>query len=138
MARRITTIMPIRKNTLVSGTEKFVQKTITKAKRALTSSLIVALDQAQLYTPLHFGVLKNSQFRTAPKITGVKIMASAGYGADYAAVLHERTDWKSRRVGERGKKGGGANMRATPKFLKRGFDETKSLRQQVIAKEMKI
>lgn len=141
--------MPIKKNTLVSGTKKTIKKISRKAESALVSSTIIALEHAQIYTPLQFGVLRNSQFRSAPKNANGKITVVSGYdasiideemgyGASYALALHERTDWKPRRVGDRGKEKGGANMRAKPKFLKLGFEETKQKRFMVIKKIMAI
>ncbi|MGB2264755.1 MAG: hypothetical protein ACPH3C_06185 [Glaciecola sp.] len=130
--------MPIKRNNIKSEFDKFTDNIVKKSKRMIVKQLIVILDQSQLYTPLQFGTLRNSAFRTPVKKHGAVLSASVGFTAGYALALHESDDWKPRQVGQRGKKKGGANMRATSKFLTKGVEETKLLRAKIVKDEMKI
>lgn len=123
---------------ILQNTRKLIRHEIPRrTERALVAIGAVVANKAGEYTPLHTSTLINSQDRQLSR-TSTAYTMSILYTAGYAAALHERTDWKPRPVGVGGKKDGGYNPNATPKFLTRAGDETRSTQISIIKGEMKL
>ena len=92
-----------------------------QVERALTTVGTIVANKAQEYTPVEYGILQNSQYRVV-EATANGYQVAVGYIADYAAPLHNRTNWQPRPPDQ--KAGPAWNPNATPKFLERaGLEE---------------
>ena len=116
----------------------FNREAFIKAERAVTEVLIIGMAKAMVYTPIDKSFLINSSFRSPPQRVGNKVVGMAGYTQDYAAALHENTNWQPKRPGTPGKRTGGYNPRATPKFLEKGFEETEQQQRAAVRRIMSV
>ena len=89
-------------------------------ERALTAVGVVVANKAQEYTPIEYGLLQNSQYRLI-EATPTSYRVKVGYTANYAAPLHDRTDWSPRPPDQ--KAGPAWNPRAKPRFLYSAAEE---------------
>jgi len=115
------------KNTFSKALEQKRKQFERELKRRLTASAIVVQAKAMEYTPLEFGTLQNSQYREAVKGNSITI----GYTANYAAALHERTDWQPRPVDQ--KDGPAWNPDAKPQFLADALEEKRPEVMQILS-----
>lgn len=104
-------------------------------ERALTVVAIIVGNKALEYTPIEFSMLVNGQYRTIDAYAN-GYTARVGYTANYAAALHERTDWSPRPVED--KKGPAWNPNAKPKFLTDAAKETKIEYTRVLLGDLKL
>ena len=58
-----------------------------KAEKAVTIAASIVGGYATLMTPVHFGTLRNSQYRQITTENG-KVIAAIGYTVKYAAAVH--------------------------------------------------
>ena len=116
--------------------EVFTQTIPRKIERALTASAIVVGNKALYYTPVEFAMLANSQYREVRDNGAGGYFARIGYTADYAAALHERTDWSPRPPEM--KKGPAWNPRAKPGFLFEAGEETKVTVRRIMLGDLKL
>ena len=95
-----------------------------KAVRAITMALIEGATQAALYTPIATSTLLNSQYRKV-EVRGRILVGEVGYTANYAAKVNDPTIRQKFR-------------RATAKkeFLKKGFQDRRSVIGAIVKKEM--
>ena len=67
-----------------------------KAEKAVTIAASIVGGYATLMTPVHFGTLRNSQYRQITTENG-KVVAAIGYTVKYAAAVHaKKGTWKGR------------------------------------------
>lgn len=105
---------------------------ITEA--VMTEILSVIDSHTTQYVPIDTAALINSRFRQVEKSAG-GFIGRIGFTQDYAAALHERTDWNPRLPGTPGKKGGGYNPDAKHHFLARGVEESREdIRRLLVAR----
>lgn len=98
--------------------------TKVKSVRAITSALFIASAQAASYTPVDTSYLINSQFREI-MVNGMLITGRIGYSASYAIQVHDPAHVQKFRL-----------ARAKKEFLVKGVEESESLMERVIVKEM--
>lgn len=115
-----------------------VGKITTKQEQVVTAILIVIQSRAQFYTPQDTNALINSQYRQIISKDERMTVGRVGYTQNYALALHERLGWKPRPPGTPGKRGGGYNPNARPKFLQLGYVESKDDIQRIIRELNKI
>ncbi len=100
----------------------------------LTEILGIIGANTSYYVPIDTGTLINGQFRQVER-SADGFVGRIGYTQAYAAALHERTDWRPRPPGVRGKKGGGFNPNAQDHFLARGVEESRDeIKQLLVAR----
>ena len=105
---------------------------ITEA--VMTEILSVIDSHTTQYVPIDTAALINSRFRQVEKVAG-GFIGRIGFTENYAAALHERTDWRPKLPNTDGKKGGGYNPDATHHFLARGVDESRAdIKKLLVAK----
>lgn len=102
-------------STIQRNAKKVIRGTIPrKVEQALTGVGVVVANKALEYTPLEYSLLQNSQYRIV-EATEKGYQAKVGYTMNYAAALHNRTDWKPRPPNM--KAGPAWNPNAKPRFL---------------------
>ena len=112
-------------------------KTIPKKiERGLTASLVVVGNKANEYVPLEFGLLVNSQFKEIRGNGAGGYTARIGYTANYAAALHERTNWSPRPPEM--KDGPAYNPRAKPGFLREAGQETYVTVRRIMLEDIRL
>lgn len=97
-----------------------------KVVRAIQSALIIGGSQASLYTPIDTSTLLNSQFRDIT-VKGSRVTGRVGYSANYAIFVHDPNVPQTFR-----------RATARKEFLTKGFEDTSSQIDAVIAKEMSL
>lgn len=97
-----------------------------KVVRAIQSALIIGGSQAALYTPIDTSTLLNSQFRDIT-VNGSRVTGRVGYSANYAIFVHDPNVPQTFR-----------RATARKEFLTKGFEDTRSQIDAVIAKEMSL
>ncbi|MBM7346056.1 HK97 gp10 family phage protein [Pantoea coffeiphila] len=97
-----------------------------KVVRALQSAMLIGSSQAALYTPIDTSTLINSQFREITA-NGVRVTGRVGYTASYAVFVHDPEVKQNFR-----------RSTAQKEFLKKGFEDTRSLIDAVVKKELKL
>ncbi|AZL61955.1 HK97 gp10 family phage protein [Enterobacter asburiae] len=97
-----------------------------KVVRAIQSALIIGGSQAALYTPIDTSTLLNSQFRDIT-VKGSRVTGRVGYSANYAIFVHDPNVPQTFR-----------RATARKEFLTKGFEDTRSQIDAVIAKEMSL
>lgn len=118
------------------GLNRFANVTVMrKAYRAMTEVLIIGMAKAAVYTPIDKSLLINSSFRDVRQV-GSKTFGKAGYTQGYAAAIHDREGWRPKRPGTPGKRTGGYNPSAKPKFLEAGFEETQAQQNAAVRRIM--
>lgn len=124
-------------NNVRRGLSRFFNSEVDRrVERAMTEILIIGMAKAAVYTPIDKGLLINSSFREV-RVVGGKTIGVAGYTQNYAQALHDREDWQPKQPGTPGKRRGGYNPNAGPKFLERGFEETQSLQNATFRRIMR-
>lgn len=108
-----------------------------RVKKAVTAAAFVIGSRSDERVPVDTKALMNSRF------TKVIPMAQAwrgiiGYTQDYAAALHERTDWKPKPPGSPGKRTGGYNANAEPLFLEKGADDAMPTITRIFIEELRV
>lgn len=103
--------------------KKAVKRIQQSSEKTITEILIVIQNRAAFYTPQDTNALLNSQYRQVISETATVIVGRVGYTQNYAAALHERTDWTPMRPEERNPPGGAYNANAQPKFLELAAEE---------------
>ena len=101
-----------------------------KAEKAVTIAASIIGGYATLMTPVHFGTLRNSQYRQITTENG-KVVAAIGYTVKYAAAVHAmkgKLQGKPRPDG----RGNYWGPSGEPKFLtKAGDNHTQEIDQAV-------
>lgn len=97
-----------------------------KVVRAIQSAMIIGSSQAALYTPIDTSTLLNSQFREM-EVSGTRVTGRVGYSANYAIFVHDPNVPQTFR-----------RATARKEFLTKGFEDTRSQIDAVIAKEMSL
>lgn len=100
-------------------------------EKAMTEILGVIDSQTVQYVPIDTGALINNRFRRV-EATATGLIGTIGFIQEYAAPLHERTNWKPKPPGSPGKKGGGFNPDATHHFLAKGVEESRAMIRKII------
>lgn len=111
------------------------QKIPQRINRALTGVGVVVGNKSLEYTPVEFSMLVNSQYRRLDAYPN-RYTVSVGYTAEYAAALHNRTDWSPR--APENKQGPAWNPNASPKFLLRAADETRAMQTRILLGDLKL
>lgn len=104
-------------------------------ERALTTIGVVVANKALEYTPVEFSLLVNSQYQilsASPTSYSVRV----GYTQDYAAPLHERTDWSPRQPDM--KDGPAWNPNAKTKFLTSAADEERPTITRIMLGDLRL
>lgn len=128
--------MPIRKNTMVSGTRKFVQNVGRVTEKTLNEIIIIGSQYAAAITPIDTSTLINSQYREVYQKADGKWQGVVGYTAGYALYVHnasgklkgqprssvESFTTTSGKVAFASDKGNFWDPDAEPKFLVKGFE----------------
>lgn len=78
--------------------------------------------QADFYVPVDTSALVQSRSYRIRK-SGEGWQLTYGYYTDYAAALHERTDWMPKPPNTKGKKGGGYNPNAVSNWMNVAWNE---------------
>ena len=111
-------------------------------EKVVTAILILAQTRASYYTPQDTNALINSQYRRIIQNDDGKIVGRVGYTQNYALALHGDENktplWNPRPPNTPGKKGGGYNPNASPRFLERGFNDEESNIKRVIVEQNKL
>lgn len=96
-----------------------------EAARALTRCIIVGASHASLYTPVSTSNLLNSQYRRI-MADGSRLVGLVGYTAEYAQYVH---DPEVKQVFRR--------STAKKEFLRLGFEDARSMIEQIIKDAVK-
>lgn len=121
---------------ITQNVRRVVHQTIPrKVERALTAIGIVVGNTALQFTPVEFSTLVNSQDRLVQQ-TARGARVSIVYTQNYAAALHERTDWKPRPPDQ--KSGPAWNPAARPGFLTHADKLTRAQQRQIIRGELHL
>lgn len=118
MALKITNRLPA----VLSGVQR-------KGVRAITKAIIIGASNASVKTPMDTSTLLNSQRRKIESIGDI-IKGTCSYGegeAVYAAYVHDPNVKQTFR-----------RATAEKEFLKRGFEEAKSLIDAAVLGEMRL
>lgn len=128
--------------------KSFVNKmTGIKSEASVVKVLVIGMSKAKELAPVEYGTLSQSAYHRVMKI-GIGVRGIGGFLAgisiykgkefNYAAKLHNTTNWSPRRP--EFKEGGAWNPDATPFYLERGFTDPDqiSLMKRAIKSEMKI
>lgn len=103
--------------------------------RALTALGVVVGNKSLEYTPVEFSMLVNSQYRVVEaKPNGYRV--KVGYTQEYAAPLHERTNWSPRPPDQ--KLGPAWNPNAKPKFLTMAAEETRETQRRIVMGDLQL
>lgn len=143
----------------IRKTEQIVGEiTATKAVRAIKSANYIIRTEAATMTPIDTSALINSQYDTVD-VSGTKITGRIGYSSKYALYVHNAPGTlrgqprahfgRTRNYSDAGplqaKSFGGGSLsgnywdpHAEPRFLTKAAENTKSLVDEVIRKEMKL
>lgn len=106
-----------------------------KIERALFAVGVSVANKSLEYTPLEYSMLQNSNYHIVEdKTNGWR--AVVGFTQEYAAPLHERTDWNPRPPDQ--KAGPAWNPNATPKFLTRAANEQKTEITQILTGDLRL
>ena len=116
--------------------EVFTKTIPRKVERALTAAAIVVGNKALEYTPVEYGMLANSQFRDIRDNGAGGFTARIGCTANYAAALHERTNWSPRPPEM--KDGPAWNPRAKPGFLREAGQETYVTVRRIMLEDIRL
>lgn len=132
MARKVRGASKVRRNFRAT-----METQSKKAKIAVTKASFVIGSRSDFYVPIDTSALLNSRFnRTIALTSGYR--GIIGYTQNYAAALHERTDWSPKPPGTPGKRTGGYNPSAKPKFLEIGAEESAQTIERIFIEEMKV
>lgn len=124
--------MPVRGTSKVKqNLSKFTKERQQLAKKAANAIGFTIGSRADEYVPVDTKALMNSRYVTVDA-TPNNARVMVGYVQDYAAALHNSTDWQPRPPGTPGKKSGGYNPNAQPFWLQKGADETKQQQLNII------
>jgi hypothetical protein len=104
-------------------------------ERALTAIGVVVGNKSLEYTPIEFSTLINSQYRIN-EATQTKYTVRVGYTQEYAAPLHERTNWKPRPPEL--KDGPAWNPNAKHHFLTDAAEEEKVTIRRIILGDLQL
>lgn len=97
-----------------------------KVMRAMTSVLVKGGELASVYTPIDTSMLINSQYRLI-FVNGYRVTGRVGYRTDYAFFAHDPNHpQKFRRAG------------AKKEFLRKGFEEQRTVLDNIVKDEMRI
>jgi hypothetical protein len=114
-----------------------MQTQASKARIAVTKAAFIVGSRSDYYVPVDTSALLNSRFTRAIELpTGWR--GIVGYSQGYAAALHERTDWSPKPPGSPGKRTGGYNPNAKPKFLQIGAEESEATIRRIFAEELRV
>lgn len=119
--------MPVTGIKQVKANMKRVFKDISdkKAPQFINAVLSIGAANSKELTPMEYGTLINSQLVNVD-ILGDKVTGSVSFNTNYAAAL-ELGKWKP--VAAVNKEGPADNMKATPHFLRKGFESSESKAQ---------
>ena len=119
--------MPFKPGKTPADVAKKINKALTvdlpaNIERGLFSMYTELAGTADFYVPVDTSALVQSRsYRIRPSGDGWQL--TYGYYTDYAAALHERTDWQSKPPNTKGKKGGGYNENAKPNWMNIAWNE---------------
>jgi hypothetical protein len=119
--------MPFKPNKSPADVARRINKALTvdlpkDVERGLSVMYSILGSQADFYVPIDTAALIKSRSKRFRK-SGDKYKLTYGYYSDYAAALHERTDWSPRPPNTAGKKGGGYNPNARPDWMTIAWNE---------------
>ncbi len=111
----------------------------TRITRAITAAGIIISTESASMTPIATSTLINSQYRTI-EINGTRITSKIGYSAKYAAFVHNAPGTLlgksvNRSPASLGKVWGPSG---NPKFLDKAVDNTRSMVDAAIMREMRL
>lgn len=119
--------MPFKAGKSPADVARKINKALTEdlpkdVERGLFTMYTHLASHADEYTPIDTGTLRKSRsYRIRNNGNGWRL--TYGYYTDYAAALHERTDWSPRPPNTPGKKGGGYNAEARPNWMNIAWQE---------------
>ncbi len=123
--------MPIRKNNVKRGVQRFTAERQRLAKVAATKVGFIIGARSDYYVPIDTKALINSRYvRAENTATGARVRI--GYTQEYAQYLYSNTNWQPKPPGTPGKPTGGYNPNAEPFWLDRGAEESKAAQQQAV------
>lgn len=109
------------------------QKIVT----ALTSASIIIATEAASMTPIATSTLINSQYRTID-VNGTRVTGRIGYSANYAIYVHNAPGaLLGKGVRRSNGKGNVWDPQAEPKFLDKAVENTRSMVDAAIMREMR-
>lgn len=119
--------MPFKKGKSPADVAKRINKALTEdlpkdIESGLFAMYTILSGTADFYTPLDTGALRNSKSYRIRQ-NGDKWVMTYGYYTDYAAALHERTDWTPKPAGTPSKPNGGYNPDAEPNWMNIAWNE---------------
>lgn len=97
-----------------------------KVMRAMTSVLVKGGELASVYTPVDTSTLINSQFRRI-FVNGYRFTGQVGYRTNYAFYVHDPNHPQKFRL-----------ARAKKEFLRKGFEEQRTVLDNIVKDEMRI
>ena len=120
--------MPFKAGHSPTDVSKRLQKILTTDLQKDTEAGLFAIyatlsATADYYVPVDTSDLVQSRTSRIRK-QGSDWVMTYGYYSDYAAALHERTDWNPKPPNTPGKKGGGYNPNARPDWLNLAWQES--------------
>lgn len=94
-----------------------------KAVQFVNAVLSIGETESKEFAPVEYSTLVNSIIKDVVVGTN-RVNGSLSYNTRYAAYLENNTKWKPRPVEK--KKGPATNLKATPRFLQKGFESQQS------------
>lgn len=119
--------MPFKAGKSPADVARKINKALTEdlpkdVERGLFTMYTHLAGMADFYVPIDTGILVDSRsYRMRKNAEGWRM--TYGYYSDYAAALHERTDWKPKPPNTPGKKGGGYKPEARPNWMNIAWQE---------------
>lgn len=119
--------MPFKQGKTPADIARKINKELTvelpkNIERGLVAMYNELAGTADFYVPIDTSALVQSRsYRIRP--SGDSWTLTYGYYTDYAAALHERTDWQPKPPDTKGKKGGGYNENAKPNWMNIAWNE---------------
>lgn len=99
---------------IVNNLRQFVATQQQRAARGMTQALVLGASEASVLTPIDFGNLLNSQYKSVRR-EGDRIIGTVGYTADYALPVHDPSHPQNFR-----------RPSAQKEFLSKGFERAEA------------
>lgn len=119
--------MPFKAGKSPADVARKINKALTEdlpkdVERGLFTMYTILAGEADFYVPVDTSTLvKSRSYRVRDNGNGWRM--TYGYYTDYAAALHERTDWSPKPPNTAGKKGGGYNPNAVNNWMNVAWNE---------------
>lgn len=119
--------MPFKAGKSPADVARKINKVLTEdlpkdVERGLFTMYTILAGEADFYVPVDTSTLvKSRSYRVRDNGSGWRL--TYGYYTDYAAALHERTDWNPKPPNTPGKKGGGYNPNAVSNWMNVAWNE---------------